>query len=170
MTTSSPLGPLYLKATPEGLCYLHFKPLLHKDTANWTQKEFKKIQLHLASANSAISDYFNQGIYTFDRLPLDLYGSQFETRVWQILRQTKMGQTLFYSELANICQSPKAARAVGSACAKNPLCIAIPCHRVIPKNSFPGNYAGGVENKKSLLLLEKDIGNQAPFTNIADSC
>ena len=87
-------------------------------------------------------------------LPIDVAGTGFRLRVWQALREIAPGQTLTYAELAARLQSPKAARAIGSACAANPVCLSIPCHRVLPKSGGQGGYFWRPWRKAYLLSLE----------------
>lgn len=82
-------------------------------------------------------------------------GTAWQQQVWQALQQIPKGTTISYTELAQRCAKPKAARAVASACAKNPISLFIPCHRVIAKSGKLGGYRWGVERKKWLLNWEK---------------
>ena len=113
----------------------------------------------LISACQQLREYFDGKRQDFD-LPLEiLEGSDFQRRVWQQLRQIPFGATWSYEELAEKIarpdQAPRTlARAVGSACAANPLPIVIPCHRVIGKNGRLVGFAGGVELKAYLLNHE----------------
>lgn len=87
-------------------------------------------------------------------LPLDVQGTAFQHRVWQALQQIPRGQTISYSELADRIGSPKAVRAVASACAANTIAIAIPCHRVVRTDGSLSGYRWGVERKRRLLDRE----------------
>lgn len=87
-------------------------------------------------------------------LPLDVRGTIFQQRVWQALRQIPPGQTLSYTELAERIGQPRAVRAVASACAANPLAVAIPCHRVVRTDGALAGYAWGIERKRELLARE----------------
>jgi len=84
-------------------------------------------------------------------LPLDLRGTLFQQRVWQALRQIPPGQTLSYSQLAEHLGQPRAVRAVASACAANPLAVAVPCHRVLRSDGSLSGYRWGLERKRALL-------------------
>jgi O-6-methylguanine DNA methyltransferase len=88
-------------------------------------------------------------------LPFDLQGTAFQHRVWNSLRQIPWGQLRSYSDIAKSIGSPAAVRAVASACAANPLAIAIPCHRVIRTDNGIGGYRWGIERKKALWEMEK---------------
>jgi AraC family transcriptional regulator of adaptative response/methylated-DNA-[protein]-cysteine methyltransferase len=91
-------------------------------------------------------------------LPLDVRGTAFQERVWQVLREIPVGTTICYAELARRIGSPKAARAVAAACSANKLAIAIPCHRVVRNDGSLSGYAWGVERKRVLLDREASRG------------
>lgn len=102
-----------------------------------------------------LNAYFSGRLQTFT-LPLAPQGTPFQLRVWEQLKQIPYGQTLTYGELAARIGSPRGARAVGMACHSNPIPILIPCHRVVGKNGSLTGFAGGLELKEKLLLLEKN--------------
>jgi len=87
-------------------------------------------------------------------LPLDIRGTAFQQRVWQALRAIPAGRTLSYSELAAAIGSPRAVRAVASACAANALAVVIPCHRIIRQDGALSGYRWGIERKRELLARE----------------
>jgi len=87
-------------------------------------------------------------------LPLDVRGTAFQQRVWQVLQKIPAGSTMSYSEIAQHMGTPKAARAVAGACAANPLAVAIPCHRVVRNDGALSGYRWGVERKRALLERE----------------
>lgn len=93
-------------------------------------------------------------------LPLDVRGTSFQQRVWQALREIPVGATISYAEVAQRIGFPKAARAVASACAANNLAVAIPCHRVVRRDSVISGYAWGVERKRALLEREAQASQQ----------
>ena len=88
-------------------------------------------------------------------LPLDIQATAFQKRVWDALRRIPYGETRTYAEVAQDIGNPKAARAVGNACASNPVALVIPCHRVVKNDGSFGNYRWGHTRKKTLLELEK---------------
>ncbi len=98
--------------------------------------------------------YFDGKLKSFN-LKLDIVGTDFQKKVWNVLSDIKYGETISYQEEAIRCLSPKSARAVGNANAKNKIPLIIPCHRVIRKNGDFGGYALGKNLKKFLLELEK---------------
>jgi AraC family transcriptional regulator, regulatory protein of adaptative response / methylated-DNA-[protein]-cysteine methyltransferase len=87
-------------------------------------------------------------------LPLDLRGTPFQRRVWEILRTIPVGTTVTYSELANSIGVPNAVRAVAGACAANPVALAVPCHRVVGSDGDLTGYYWGVERKRELIKKE----------------
>ena len=100
-----------------------------------------------------LQEYFD-GKRTHFTFPLRLDGTDFQKAVWQALLGIPYGQTRTYSQIAAAIGRPKASRAVGIACSKNPIWIAVPCHRVIGKNNTLTGYAGGLDLKQKLLDLE----------------
>lgn len=87
-------------------------------------------------------------------LPLDVQGTDFQRRVWRALRDIPSGITRSYTDIAKCIGAPKAARAVASACAANPLAVVIPCHRVIRSDGGLSGYRWGIERKRALLARE----------------
>jgi AraC family transcriptional regulator of adaptative response/methylated-DNA-[protein]-cysteine methyltransferase len=95
-------------------------------------------------------------------LPLDLRASVFQQRVWRALRAIPRGETRSYSEIAAALDQPRAVRAVAQACARNPLALVVPCHRVIGRNGAITGYRWGAERKRKLLELEKRSAHVTP--------
>ena len=89
------------------------------------------------------------------QIPLDVQGTVFQQKVWDILRQIKPGETKSYSEIAEKLGNPRAVRAVAGACASNRLAVVIPCHRVVAKDGRISGYRWGIERKKQLLKNEQ---------------
>ena len=92
-------------------------------------------------------------------LPLDLRGTAFQRRVWLTLREVPSGQTVSYEELARRIGSGKRAKAVASACASNPLAVAIPCHRVMRNDGTAFRYTWGIDRKCELLRREASFAS-----------
>lgn len=101
-----------------------------------------------------LREYFSGRRRRFE-LPLCLTGTEFQKRVWKALLEIPYGQVRTYGEIARAIGRPNAARAVGAACSRNPLWIAVPCHRVIGADGSLTGYAGGTDMKEKLLELEK---------------
>ena len=85
-----------------------------------------------------------------------LQGTAFQKAVWQALLEIKAGEKRSYSDIAYAIGAPKAVRAVGSAIGKNPICLAIPCHRVVQKNGGLGGYRWGTQIKNAVLEYEQN--------------
>ena len=87
---------------------------------------------------------------------MKLKGTKFEIKVWEEIKKIPKGSVKTYKEIGTILGKPNSSRAVANACAKNPLIIEIPCHRVIRSDGFLGGYSGkGGIQKKSELLIEE---------------
>lgn len=103
---------------------------------------------------------------TFQGIPLNLSGTPFQRRVWRALQEIPYGETRSYEEVARAVGAPQAVRAVGQACARNPVALLIPCHRVVRKEGSLGGYSGGLRFKCHLLSLEQQReiprGNTGP--------
>lgn len=110
----------------------------------------------LKTASDQLSAYFQRKLKKFD-VPLESEGTEFQKKVWSALQKIPYGNLCSYKEIAIAIQNPKACRAVGSANGKNPLCIFIPCHRVICSSGSLGGYTGGIAYKKALLDLELPV-------------
>ncbi len=104
---------------------------------------------------SAVHDYFSGRPEGLGTIKYRQYGTKFQQAVWQAMSQIPYGQTASYADLAGMIGNPKAVRAVGSACARNPVPLIVPCHRVTKSNGDIGRYAFGIDTKRFLLQLEK---------------
>jgi AraC family transcriptional regulator of adaptative response/methylated-DNA-[protein]-cysteine methyltransferase len=91
-------------------------------------------------------------------LPLDLEGTAFQIRVWEVLRSIPVGETQTYSQVAAALGEPRAVRAVASACAANGAALTVPCHRVVRRDGTLGGYRWGVATKRALLAVESSRG------------
>jgi methylated-DNA-[protein]-cysteine S-methyltransferase len=115
-----------------------------------------------------LDKYFAGMLEQFD-LPIELQGSEFQLRAWNELRKIPYGETISYKTQAERIGS--VARAVGLVNGQNPICIIIPCHRVIGANGRLVGYGGGLDRKKALLQFEAtvhDFGPQ-PFAQVKNS-
>lgn len=108
----------------------------------------------LAEAEAQIGEYLSGGRRSFD-LPLLRTGTGFAMDVSDALLRIPYGETRTYGEVADMSGHPRASRAVGNACAANPLPIIVPCHRVVPASGGIGRYSGGAAIKRQLLDLER---------------
>jgi methylated-DNA-[protein]-cysteine S-methyltransferase len=149
---SSPIGTLYLVASARGLQGIYWKkqPVPLTRSLISSAPEIKA----LASAEQQLDEYFKGQRKTFD-LSLHMQGTEFQKKVWKELLKIPYGKTISYGELARRIKNEKAVRAVGTANGKNPLCVIIPCHRVIASDGTLGGYSGGLTIKARLLQLEQ---------------
>ena len=135
------------------------RPLNRADTAGMSQGTLRLLRNQYYAVygrkfdDPQLAEYFSGSRREF-HLPLRPRGSGFQQRVWQALQQIPYGQTRSYSQIAEAIGAPKAARAVGLACNRNPLLILIPCHRVVGRDGRLVGYAGGLDRKERLLSLE----------------
>ena len=123
----------------------------------WTQLPESYLQEEtelILECRNQLDEYFAGKRKTFD-LPLAPKGTAFQQKVWSALQEIPYGEVCTYKDIAVAIGNPKGCQAVGGANGKNPIAIIIPCHRVIGKNGKLVGYAGGMENKKFLLGLEK---------------
>ena len=93
-------------------------------------------------------------------VPVDVRGTAFQLAVWDALRAIPPGETVSYAEIARRIGRPKAVRAVGSACGRNPIAPLVPCHRVLASDGGLGGYGFGLETKRALLEKEKAAGKR----------
>ncbi|MCL1802086.1 MAG: methylated-DNA--[protein]-cysteine S-methyltransferase [Eubacteriaceae bacterium] len=107
----------------------------------------------LEKAAKQLEEYISGRRKAFD-LPIKMQGTGFQKAVWEAMCTIPYGSTASYSQLAAMAGSPKGARAAGSCCARNPIAIIVPCHRVITKSGGIGGYAFGIQIKEKLLALE----------------
>lgn len=107
-----------------------------------------------AKLKRQLEEYLKGERKKFD-IPLKLQGTDFQLKVWNGLLKIPYGEVKTYGEIAKDLDSPKAARAVGLACNKNPIIILVPCHRVVGKGGKLTGYAAGIDVKEKLLALEK---------------
>ena len=158
----SPLGRLLVAATERGVCAV----TLGDSDSELTRALFAEYpQASIDSKDTSISSSLNlwlqeildclNGQTRRIDLPLDLQATAFQWRVWEELRRIPLGATRSYQEIANAIGEPKAVRAVASACAKNRVALAIPCHRVIREDKSLGGYRWGLERKRKLLKSER---------------
>lgn len=110
-----------------------------------------------------LEEYLKGKRKKFD-IPLKLQGTAFQVKVWMEILKIPYGEVKTYGEIAENVDSPKAARAVGLACNKNPIIMLVPCHRVVGKGGKLTGYSGGLDIKKKLLNLEKSHFKYAGFS------
>jgi methylated-DNA-[protein]-cysteine S-methyltransferase len=154
----SPVGPLLLARTPAGLVRVAFDVQDHDavlvSLAASVSPRILEAPQRLDDVARELDEYFAGRRTAFD-VPLDLRLLRgFRRDVVLHLPDIAYGRTASYAAMATLAGSPRAVRAVGTACALNPLPLVLPCHRVVRSDGSPGQYAGGPAAKLALLELE----------------
>ncbi|HOV85673.1 MAG TPA: methylated-DNA--[protein]-cysteine S-methyltransferase [Syntrophobacteraceae bacterium] len=169
-TFPSPCGRILLAANERGICRLHFfgavgprkseiQKILHLPSIGGEDRGSSAVESLLCRARESVCGYLQEG-NPLEEFPLDLSsGTDFQRRVWQCLGRIPRGQTRTYLEVAAQMGSPRASRAVGQACGRNPVALFVPCHRVVGAGGKLGGFSGGIEVKRNLLELESGSGN-----------
>jgi len=157
-TIDSPVGTLLLASTAKGLVRVAYTSEDHEKVLERLARDVSPRILHaparLDAAAKEIDEYFAGRRQEFD-LPVDFCLARgFRRLVLTRLRAIGYGQTASYATIAVAVGHPKAVRAVGTACATNPVPVVVPCHRVVRSDGSIGQYVGGVNAKKTLLTLE----------------
>lgn len=145
----SPVGPLSLSGDEGAVTGLAFGDR----TEQALRSGWRPGDERFAPEREQLDRYFAAELTEFS-FPIRLEGSAFQRRVWEGLRAIPYGTTTTYGELAEAIGAPGAARKVGSANARNPIAIVVPCHRVIGANGKLVGYGGGLDVKRDLLALE----------------
>lgn len=170
-TTSSPVGPLFLASSQRGLVALEFDARLPgqqtiRPNPRDLRAESKSVRFEhsagdLRSYASELEEYFAGQRRKFD-FPLDLRGTEFQLACWRALLAIPYGETRTYADIARTVGRPQGFRAVGMANNRNPIAIVVPCHRVIASDGTLCGYGGGLDVKRTLLVLEGALsGNLA---------
>jgi len=157
-TIDTPVGSLLLAATRAGLVRVAFDSQDHdvvlEQLASMVSPRILRAPKRLDPVAREIDEYFAGRRTSFD-VPLDfVLSTGFRRSVLEHLPQIAYGRTESYADVARTVGNPKAVRAVGSACATNPMPVVIPCHRVLRTDGTLGGYVGGPEAKAALLDLE----------------
>jgi methylated-DNA-[protein]-cysteine S-methyltransferase len=158
-TVDSPVGPLLLAGTEQGLVRIAFAGEGHDAVLQALADKISPRVLHaparLDAAARELAEYFAGQRRGFD-LPLDWrLAAGFRRTVLSHLPEIGYGRTASYAAVARLAGNPRAIRAAATACATNPLPVVVPCHRVVLADGRIGNYRGGPEAKRTLLTLEE---------------
>lgn len=154
----SPVGPLLVAATEQGLVRVAYAREDHdavlQQLADKISPRILRAPTRLDTAARELDEYFAGIRRTFD-IALDWrLSAGFRSTVLHHLPEIGYGHTASYAAVAQLAGNPKAVRAVGTACATNPLPVVVPCHRVVRSDGAMGGYLGGVEAKRLLLDME----------------
>ncbi len=158
LVAGSPVGPLTLVSDGEHLTGVFFAEHRHAPVDVGRPVTVDEAPEVLRQAAGQLEEYFAGARTHFD-VPVAARGTDFQQRVWALLRQIPYGQTWTYGHLAAELGSAGASRAVGLANGRNPVSIVVPCHRVIGASGAITGYGGGVERKRVLLDLERGSGD-----------
>ena len=155
----TPIGVVIAAATARGVCAVRIgsdeSALVHELMAEFPSASLCRDDDGLSQLVDVLASAV-RGECDASTLPIDLAGTAFQARVWNVLRKVPSGETLTYAEVAKRIGSPRAVRAVGSACAANPAAIVVPCHRVVRSDGALGGYRWGLATKSTLLEVERD--------------
>jgi AraC family transcriptional regulator of adaptative response/methylated-DNA-[protein]-cysteine methyltransferase len=160
VTARTSLGFLLVGATDRGICAVTLGNDV-KTLENALELEYPAAtRTYVSHPSSSLQAWVADIIEAVDSdrvrldIPFDIQASAFQWKVWRELQKIPFGETRSYTEIANAIGSPKAVRAVASACANNRAAVIIPCHRVVRQNGELGGYRWGLERKQ--LLIEKE--------------
>jgi methylated-DNA-[protein]-cysteine S-methyltransferase len=150
VTIDSPIGELTLVNADGRLSGLRMGANGSKPQASL---DGRRATAGFERAIEELTEYFSGERDRFT-VPVAARGSEFQLRVWTLLREIPYGETRSYGDIARVLGNPALAREVGAANARNPIAIVVPCHRVIGSDGSLTGYAGGLERKRFLLDLE----------------
>lgn len=106
----------------------------------------------------AVDSFFSGNVEAIATVPIEQIGGPFTQQVWAAMREVPAGETVSYAELAAMAGNPMAFRAAATACARNPIALFVPCHRVTASGGKPGGYRYGLDVKQYLLDQEQGLG------------
>jgi methylated-DNA-[protein]-cysteine S-methyltransferase len=156
----TPIGELFVAATPAGLCRISYDPEPERVVENLARTVGVRVLRAPRSVDATrrqLDEYFEHRRREFD-VPVDLrVAAGFSRRVLEELVRVPYGEVTTYGELARRAEHPRAARAVGTVMNRNPIPIVLPCHRVVGASGSLVGYGGGLDRKESLLRLEGAI-------------
>ncbi len=159
---TSPLGRLLVGATERGVCAVTLgdddAALVAELRREYPNATLERTEAELDQWITAIVRRLS-GESAGVALPLDLRATAFQLQVWKALQEIPYGSTRSYSEIAAAIGKPTAVRAVARACARNPVALVVPCHRVVREDGKLGGYRWGIERKRRLIQQERDLAD-----------
>jgi methylated-DNA-[protein]-cysteine S-methyltransferase len=153
----TPVGELTLIGSDRGLREIHWP---NRNGTNTMLAAHGEDHPLLKETVRQLDEYFAGRRTSFD-IPLDLRGTPFQLAAWRALAEIPFGETRSYGQQAAMIGSPRAVRAVGSANGANPVCIVLPCHRVVGADGSLTGFGGGLGTKRWLLDHEARISKRA---------
>ena len=152
---TSPFGKLIVASTEKGICHMFFEENNDKALADLIQRFPQATFTHgCDERQKLVLRIFEKDWHQLDQIKLHLKATQFQLKVWQALLTIPSGSLASYANIAQTIQQPNAARAVGTAVAKNPIAFLIPCHRVIQSSGVIGEYMWGTTRKSAIIGWE----------------
>jgi methylated-DNA-[protein]-cysteine S-methyltransferase len=152
----TPVGRLMVAGDESGLKHVSFQKTYYSSSEVRPAEDWEPGERKLGEALRQLKAYFKGRLRDFD-LPLNAEGTEFQKLVWNELCRIPFGQTASYGDVAQAIGKPAASRAVGLANGRNPIAIIVPCHRVIGSNGKLVGYGGGLDQKQTLLELERPL-------------
>ena len=152
----TPLGTMYLAIQDGALREAGFvetwaRPVLEPDRG----ADGSDLSAAAELVRDAVAGYFEGDVEAIEEIAIDPEGTDFQRAVWRAIREVPAGQTASYQEIAQAVGKPSAYRAVGTATGRNPLGIAVPCHRIVRSDGGLGGYGGGLHRKEWFLEHER---------------
>ncbi len=153
----TPLGTMFLSIEDGALREAGFvetwaRPVLSPDD----DEDADALSSEARFVRDAVAGYFDGDVEAIDDIEIEPEGTDFQRAVWQAIREVPAGQTASYQEIAQAVGKPSAYRAVGTATGRNPLGIAVPCHRIVRSDGGLGGYGGGLHRKEWFLEHERN--------------
>ena len=160
---ASPIGRVLVAATDHGVCAVKIgdsdAALVRDLKREYAAAEISAEDQPRREWVKAIADHLRGHQPSLD-LPIDVTATAFQWKVWRALQRIPAGETRAYAEVARSIGKPRAVRAVANACANNPVCLVVPCHRVVPAAGGVGQYRWGKARKEALLSRERRRAKQ----------
>lgn len=152
----TPLGTMYLAIGNGALREAGFvdtwaRPVISQDD----DADAVSLSVEAERIRDAVAGYFDGDVEALDQIEIAPEGTDFQRAVWQAIREVPAGQTASYQQIAQAVGKPAAYRAVGTATGRNPLGIAVPCHRIVRSDGGLGGYGGGLDRKEWFLDHER---------------
>lgn len=175
VSTQTSLGTLVVAATERGVC-----AVMLGDSTNFLEsalsEEYPAATRARADAESSgLGAWVGEIVKSLEggsrlaNVPIDVQASAFRWKVWHELQKIPFGETRTYSDIAGAIGAPTAVRAVASACAKNPVALVVPCHRVVRRTGELGGYRWGIERKRALLDKERSARGGKSSEKVKDT-
>jgi AraC family transcriptional regulator of adaptative response/methylated-DNA-[protein]-cysteine methyltransferase len=165
------LGTLLVAATNRGVCAVTLGDDPSRLEAALEQEYPAAVRTRVSAPSSSLASWIEAIVSSVDGgearldIPVDVRASAFQWKVWRELQKIPRGETRSYSEIADAIGSPKAVRAVASACANNRVAVIVPCHRAVRLDGGLGGYRWGLDRKKRLIENERVLRDEGDSTS-----